>query len=168
MAETAIVVSVAGVSPAVDLAQRAHTRAGRDGLGPHVTLLYPFADSSAVDVARVREVVARVAAFEFRLVALRVFEQEPRVLYLAPEPERPFRELTAALAEAFPEHPPYGGAHPHPIPHATVAVADDATLAEVEAELVPALPLTARADEAILVARGDDGRWRLRDRLPLR
>jgi len=34
-------------------------------------------------------------------------------------------EITEALAEAFPEYPPYGGEFDEVVPHVTVAQADD-------------------------------------------
>ncbi len=36
------------------------------------------------------------------------------VPWLAPEPDEPFRDLTAAVWRAFPEQPPYGGAFDGP------------------------------------------------------
>jgi hypothetical protein len=37
--------------PAVGRWQRQHTRAGADGMPPHVTLLIPFADSESLPLA---------------------------------------------------------------------------------------------------------------------
>ena len=63
------------------------------------------------------------------------FPANPRVLCLRPEPDEPFRAMTAALVAAFPEHPPYGGKYADPIPHATVAIGEDAVLDAIEREL---------------------------------
>lgn len=91
---------------------------------PHVTLIYPFADSELLAATRLRElaeVVSRSVAFTYRLVETARFTNAPPILYLVPEPAEPFCTLIGALAEAFPENPPYGGAHSEPIPHVTVA-----------------------------------------------
>jgi hypothetical protein len=90
------------------------------------------------------------------------------VLYLAPEPAQPFVDLIQALVTAFPNHPPYDGAHETIVPHATVAVSDDeAFLARLAADLVPGLPVGCRADSATLVERGVDLQWRRRSELTL-
>jgi hypothetical protein len=89
------------------------------------------------------------------------------VLYLAPDPAAPFARLTRALVAAFPEHRPYDGRHVELVPHLTVAIARAATLAPIEAELSSAAPLDARVTEAWLMQRGENGRWRLRERLAL-
>ena len=68
---------------------------------------------------------------------------------------------------AFPEHPPYDGRYPELVPHLTVAIADAATLAAVEADVARSLPIVARVEEAWLMERAADGRWRLRRRLRL-
>ena len=42
------------------------------------------------------------------------------VLWLAPEPDQPFRALTTALHSAFPQCPPFGGIYPDVVPHLTI------------------------------------------------
>ena len=65
------------------------------------------------------------APFDFTSATAIRFPENSRVLYLRPEPDAPFRAMTRVLVEAFPEHPPYRGKYPDPIPHATVAIADE-------------------------------------------
>ena len=65
-------------------------------------------------------------------------EGAPAVLYIAPEPDGPFRELTDALAQAFPEHPPYDGAFAEVVPHLTVAWHHDAPVDEIRADVAGA------------------------------
>jgi 2'-5' RNA ligase len=90
----------------------------------------------------------------------------PNVLYLQPEPSEPFRQLTAAVVEQWPETPPYGGAHVDAIPHLTVAHdVDEAAFSAVEREVAPRLPVRARVEAAWLYAY-DGERWRPRARLP--
>ena len=89
------------------------------------------------------------------------------MLYLAPEPEQPFRDMTAAVYARWPQCPPYGGAYPDATPH--VSVVYDPTAAEfeqVERELANRLPLTARAAAVDLLVF-DGSRWNLRERFPL-
>ena len=90
------------------------------------------------------------------------------MLYLRPEPEAPFRALTAALVAAFPEHQPYGGKYADAIPHATVAIGDDDVLDPIARSLAGSLPIAARATEATLLELDGSGEWRPRARLPFR
>ena len=137
---------------------------------PHVTLVYPFADTELLGAARfheLAEVISRFAAFTYRLVETARFRNAASILYLVPDPGEPFCALISALTDAFPEHPPYGGAHSEPIPHVTVADASDAKLNAIESEVAPWLPISARADAVSLMERGSSRAWRLRQQLPL-
>jgi len=71
-------------------------------------------------------------------------------VYLAPEPAQPFRRLTLALFDRFPEHPPYGGAFDDVVPHLSLPVPDDGDEASLAAELGIRFPLRAYAREASL------------------
>ena len=95
------------------------------------------------------DALAAFESFDFALATAIRFPENQRVLCLRPEPDEPFRAMTAALVAAFPEHQPYGGKYADPIPHATVAVGDDAVLDPIERELADALPIAARATEAV-------------------
>ncbi|MEV4399696.1 2'-5' RNA ligase family protein [Nonomuraea sp. NPDC049607] len=87
----------------------------------------------------------------------------PGVLYPAPGPERPFRELTEAVAARWPEAPPYEGRFASIVPHLTVADRQEPELLDhVEAELAAGLPLTARVREVRLPV--GDGRRRREER----
>ena len=50
-------------------------------------------------------------------------ERWPDVVCLLPEPSQPFSRLIVALAAAFPQYPPYAGAHALAdiVPHLTIA-----------------------------------------------
>jgi hypothetical protein len=74
--------------------------------------------------------------------------------------------MTAALVAAFPEHPPYGGKYDEVIPHATLAIGDDAVLDEIERELAGSLPIAARAVEATVFEYDAGGRWRPHASIP--
>ena len=142
------------------------------GVPAHVTVLYPFLAPHEVDeqvIATLTAAVTSVPAFDCRFAQARWFGQD--VLYLVPEPSQSFRELTAAVWRAFPQHPPYGGAHEDVVPHLTVAerrLADLPTLEAAERAVQPCLPLTARIGQALLVAGTQaPASWRVIQRLSL-
>jgi 2'-5' RNA ligase len=170
MAETALLVPIPEATAAIDPHRVPLTRAGADGIPPHITLLYPFTDTAVLTPERVRQteqIVGAVPAFDVSLASTSRFELDPPILYLAPDPAAPFVALTQALVAAFPEHPPYDGRYPELVPHLTVAIADAATLGAVEADVARSLPIVARVEEAWLMERDADGRWRLHRRLRL-
>jgi 2'-5' RNA ligase len=70
------------------------------GMPAHVTLLYPFKLPDELDdalLANLRHCFARFAPFRFALTSISRFPVE--VLYLAPEPDEPFRRLTLAYGK---------------------------------------------------------------------
>ena len=170
MAETAIFVPVLEAEPVVGRWRRRYTPSGASGMPAHITLLVPFTDSDDLDTDRTREVgeiLGRFEPIELTLAATAYFDGPPTVLYLEPEPAGPFQAMTAALVNAFPEHPPYGGAHGTIVPHLTVATRlARERLASIEAEVAVALPITARPDEAWLMEYTEHA-WRLRTRFAL-
>jgi hypothetical protein len=131
----------------------------------HVTLIYPFRDSSllSTETARgVADVLGGFGSFSFTLTAATYFRCPRVVLYLRPEPAAPFEDLTRALASAFPETPPYGGAFEDIVPHLSVAdERDPDLLATIEADVSPRLPIEATARKVELVEHAAEG-WRLR------
>lgn len=135
------------------------------GIPAHITALFPFAPADAIDTAleaAVGEVVAGFSPFQFRLASVGTF---PSVLYLAPEPAQPFRELTDALCARWPQFPPYGGAYDEVIPHLTVATGRQRP--DVIERLQRLLPLEARAAEVWLLTQDSESRWALYRRFPL-
>jgi len=170
--ETALIVPV----PAADRVVGEH----RDRLDPgadkgvpaHVTVLYPFLEPSAIDqhvLAALAAAVTSVGAFDTRFARTRWFGQS--VLWLEPEPAQPFQQLTAAVWRAFPQHPPYRGAHADVIPHLTVADSSPAQLAEMRAAeraVQRALPVFSRVERVLLVAGADTPRsWRVQQEFTL-
>jgi len=142
--------------------------AAQTGVPAHVTLLYPFLPPDRIGPETLRgltELFASVAPFDFRLAETRRF---PGILYLAPRPDEPMRDLTNRIWALHPETPPYGGAYPEVTPHLTVAqVGDPAVLDEVEAAVAPGLPIAASVAEAWLMVHGPAERWRVGHRFPL-
>jgi 2'-5' RNA ligase len=172
VAATAIVVPVPEVEPVVERWRRLYTQDGAEGMPPHVTLLFPFVEDDVLVAGQMRELRAILAAFrpfDFSLSSAAEFPASrggAPVLYLAPKPEGPFRKLTLALVDAFPQHQPYGGQFTDVIPHLTVAATQGAPFDEILRAVAPALPVEVTAREVHLMRYGDDG-WRMKSRLHL-
>ncbi|MDC2954302.1 2'-5' RNA ligase family protein [Streptomyces gilvifuscus] len=149
--QTALVVPVPEAEPAVRTWRERYDPAARAGVPAHVTVLFPFLHASLVGhgtCAVLDEIFGRHRSFEVRFEACGRF---PGLLYLAPDPELPFRRLTEAVVDRWPEVPPYGGKY-EAHPHLTVAQGqDDAVLDEIETGLRAALPFTARVPTVDLV-----------------
>ena len=114
---------------------------------------------------RIEEIVAAEPSFPLVLASVRRF---PNVVWLEPEPSEPFRRLTRSLAAAFPDYPPYAGAHDDIVPHLTIAqdVPDD-YYAAAEHALPALLPIRDVAHEAWLIGHTPEQPWHTLWRLPL-
>lgn len=148
--------------------RRKHDPAARHGMPAHVTLAYPFADPETLDAAgrdKLRAIFAEQPPLD---LSFGVMGRFPGVLWLAPEPGAALAALTARIAEAFPEHPPYEGAFETVTPHVTLAHGQEAALDRLQARLADRLrsPVTARSDAATLFATRA-GRWMPMERFPL-
>jgi 2'-5' RNA ligase len=138
------------------------------GVPAHITLLFPFVPPCEIDDGTergVRDALAPFDAFPFALTRLDRFPEG--ALYLAPEPAEPFVALTAALANRFPEHLPYGGAYSEVIPHLTVAQTPNVPVGAVSDEIGGDLPVECFAQEVWLMVEDDEHRWRAHARFPL-
>ena len=167
LGESAIIVPVQ-VPVAVNRLRDRMDPSAAQGVPAHITLIYPFmpADRLKDDVRRrVEQIVASEPAFSFTVDSV---GRWPNVVYLAPKPADPFRRLTQALADAFPDYPPYAGAHDDVIPHLTIAqdVPDD-YYAAAEHALPGMLPIRDVAREAWLIGHTPDQPWHTLWRLPL-
>jgi len=96
------------------------------------------------------------------LQKLRISFSEARrfagVLYLAPAPDAPLRDMTRGLVDLFPEAPPYGEKYADIVPHLTVAQADDkrqleAIAAKFRRAAERRLPIRADLDEVTLIEK---------------
>ncbi len=164
-AQSALLVEVGAVEPFVHSWRLAHDPVASRGIPAHITALFPFKPPALLD-APCQEMVARIVreipAFSFQLTGL---EEFPDALWLEPEPAAPFHALTRALADAFPDCPPYAGRHTTLIPHLTIAMATEGEQrAQLRAQFSPTLerilPLEARAADVALYVSDDAGRWR--------
>lgn len=165
---TAVSVHVPEAEPVVGAWRREHTNDAPLGMPPHVTILHPFVPRAGLAEAepRLAELVARHEAFGATFARTARF---PSLLYLQPEPAEPFQRLTEAVAAAWPEHPPYEGAHDTVVPHLTIAESEDASLLDsIAAEVERQLPLRRRVEHVSLFVEDDGGRWSEHSRLPLR
>jgi 2'-5' RNA ligase len=165
MAETAVVVLLPELEPLIGGVRRRYTRDGERGMPPHVTLIFPFADTSALNdrLEALGRVFAAFAPFDVMLAGTARFLG---LLYARPNPAEPFVAMTNALVEAFPEFPPYGGEFDEIVPHVTVAQADESVLATIEADLARELPATVRVERAWVVENAPEG-WRRHTAFPL-
>jgi 2'-5' RNA ligase len=136
------------------------------GMPAHITLLFPFKAPDDVDditLGNLRDCLARFEPIRFSLGTVKRFPAE--VLYLAPEPDEPFRQLTRTIWKLFPATPPYGGKWPDIIPHLSLAwLADEVRLNEVADDFARAsagkLPIPAIASEVALMDNRS-GRWKV-------
>jgi hypothetical protein len=162
--ESALVVLVPDADPLVRPFRERFDPSAAAGLGAHITLLYPFIEPGKID-ARTLAVLAECfrcfAPITFSLPTLRRFFAE--TLYLAPEPDEPFRQLTLAIWERFPDTPPYRGAWPDIVPHLSVGrFADARMLDEAATDLATTMaqspPVRALASTVVLI-ENTTGRW---------
>lgn len=164
--ETAVLVLVPEAEKAV-AEHRAHLdMAASWGVPAHLSVVYPFVPPADVDqqvLEGLAEAVAAVAAFDCVLARTEWFGDD--VLWLAPEPDGPFRELTRSVVSAFPAHRPYGGLYDEPTPHLTVGelrLGSGEKLAVAERAVRAHLPIKARVDRAVLLAgRRERDSWRV-------
>jgi 2'-5' RNA ligase len=167
--ESAVIAPVRAAQATIGRLHSVHTPAGRAGMIPHVTLLYPFVHGdrpTADTAAALAAVLAGFAAFEADFRQLARFTDGQAVAYAQPDPAEPFIAITRALSAAFGIQP-YGGVYDRVIPHMTVAsIASLDGLDAIEREARPMLPISCRIDAAeVWVVR--EGRWRFAERVAL-
>lgn len=153
--ETAVIVAVPAAEPVVGGHRQQLDGAAVWGVPAHVTVLGPFCAKGVNDdvITTLAAVVRSLSAFDCSFVRTHWFGED--VLWLDPEPAQPFRQLIAAVWQAFPEYPPYGGAFDDVVPHLTIAeqrLADLSTLRAVERSVQSGLPIAARVESVLLIA----------------
>lgn len=147
-------------------------RAAGVGVPAHVTVTYPFAPLAALapgDHDRLAAVVAAVPSFT--LVGERTQWFGDEVLYVELVGAAAVSGLTAAVTDAFPEYPPYGGVFDEVVPHLTVGDHDRSTLRAAESDVRARLPFSQEVTEVELWAgpppASGRGSWRLVRAYPL-
>ena len=119
--EAALVVLVREADALVGPFRERFDHSALEGMLAHITINYPFQPKQPDREMLIKELSDLFSGFPsvgFELTELRQF---PDTLYLAVEPEQPFRDMIKAVADRYPESPPYGGAIDDVIPHVTVA-----------------------------------------------
>jgi 2'-5' RNA ligase len=160
--QTGLVVRVPEAEPVVRGWRERFDPSARAGMPAHVTILFPFLDESRTDAlvhSALAEVLSSHRAFDLRFERCGRF---PEVLYLAPEPDTRLRQLTEAIADRWPEAPPYEGRFAEILPHLTVAQGRKAAaLEEIETDLADRLPFTSRVSSVELMVY-DGAKWQER------
>ncbi len=162
--QSALIVTVPEAEEAVALHRAQLDEPARFGVPAHVTVLFPFMPPSEVDAQAIRTLttaISTIPRFDATFESTGWFGTS--VLWLAPKPAGAFGALTAVVAEAFPDYPPFGGRHEVVVPHLTVghAMAAGRELHEAEARVLRHLPIRAKVTEVALWCGTDvPGGWR--------
>lgn len=170
MRESALsfVIDLPGLASVPYCAENLQTR----GLPPHLTVLYPWhpAPLGADSIARAVDSVRGTGPV--RLVFDHVDTFASGVVYAALADPTPVVALTQRVATAFPETPPYGGAHEEPVPHLTLGRCrpdDMRRLAdEVRLHAGALLPLEVHLEHLDVLEQDDAGRWSVTGSVSLR
>ncbi|WP_328629094.1 2'-5' RNA ligase family protein [Streptomyces sp. NBC_00353] len=166
--ETALIVEVPEAEPVVGSWRERFDASVGAGVPAHVSVLYPFLSQDRVGdqvLGVLGELFGSHSAFDLRF---RECGRFPGVLYLAPESDDQLRALTLAVADRWPEAPPYGGQFAEVIPHLTVAHGQEPSVLDaVEADLSSRLPVTTHVGSVQLLVF-DGIVWRERADFALR
>lgn len=142
----------------------------RLGLGAHITLVYPWLDSTEVTaeaLIRLRHALAGHTALSFRLDRVDTF---PSTVWLAPSPTDAIASLSASVEAAFPERPRIGPGFEHYVPHVSVArnvrKDRDNIIAALHDRLHIHGPVECLCKDVHVMERGAAG-WRTLASLPL-
>lgn len=139
----------------------------RAGFPAHVTVLYPFLNTSRFTSTTHADLTDLFAAHPAFTLTFDEFRRYPGVLYLAPTPETPVSALTRSLTDRWPEALPYRGIFTPPLaPHLTLANDEgpdtcEAAYDTLQSRLAPSLPLTSHVDAVHLIVTDGPGKgWR--------
>ncbi|WP_433265577.1 2'-5' RNA ligase family protein [Micromonospora vinacea] len=168
--QTALIVPIPEAEEAVGRFRASLDQAAGWGVPAHVTVLYPFLPPQQIDeqvLAVLRDTIGGIPRFDIALTHVGWFGDT--VVWLAPQPDRPFRQLTAAVWQQFPETPPYAGAHSDVVPHLTIGHdAAKPTLGHAAGTVSAHLPINAAIDRVRLIAGTPDvSPWRTVCEFPL-
>jgi len=168
--QSAVLVPVPEAEAIVGDWRAVHDPRARTGVPAHITLIVPWVPPEQLKQEHLEELDELLADQEpFDYVLDRVCWFGERVLWLAPTPAEPFKQLTMALAARF-DTPPWQGEFSEVVPHLTVGLAgygEAHTLAEAAEDLSAKLPLRCRARK-VDVMSGDGTHWKVVHRVVLR
>ena len=140
--ETALIIECPAAEAAVGRHRARYDWAAGVGVPAHFTVVYPFRPVDALTVGD-HERLADLFEAEpaFRVHGSRTAWFADQVLYVPPDDPEPILDLIAAVTAAFPDRPPYGGAHDTVVPHLTVGHDSPvAALQDAERDVLRALP----------------------------
>jgi 2'-5' RNA ligase len=168
--ESGLVVLVPEADPVVGRWRNHLDRAAAEGLGAHITMLFPFAAPEQIDaeiMSRIAQVASATARLRFELTNVCWFGDH--TVWLRAEPCGGVLELAERLQAAFTEYPRYGGAHDAIIPHLTIGTGSDLVEMRAAADAVAVqLPVRCEVTELSLVVRDSTtSRWKVGARFPL-
>ena len=168
--QSAVIVTVPSAEDAVAQHRAQFDWSAGRGVPAHVTVLYPFVEPSGIDthvIETLAAAIASVPSFDASCEATGWFGTD--VLWLDPQPIDQFRALTAAVAKAFPDYPPYGGEYDEVTPHLTVGdSAEKEQLRDAEKQVLAHLPIRMTVARAALWCGTDaPGSWRPEAVFPL-
>jgi 2'-5' RNA ligase len=165
--ESAVILPIPEVEPVVARLRGKYDPSARLGVPAHVTLLYPFYPPPLPDreITTLQGLCRSIEAFAFSFTEVRRF---PATVYLHPDREETFTQITRLFIKTWPDCKPYGGAHADIVPHLTVADRVDAeTLSAVEDSLRGQLPIPCVAREVWLLTSNQKGIWSKKAGFPL-
>ena len=152
-------------------ATRARLDSGaRLGVPAHVTVLFPFMPADMINDVVLRELAdlfAATPAFDVTFEDVGWFDDT--VVFLSPRPEQPFRSLTEAVIQHWPEWPPYEGAFEDSVPHLTIGDnGDPLELQEAADSVAAGLPIPCRVSKVqLFTGTSKAGSWSARNQFPL-
>ena len=152
--ETALIIAVPEAEQAVGRFRATLDTAARWGVPAHVTVLYPFLPPDRINddvLTTLSQIFEATPRFDASFADVKWFGDT--VVWLAPQPDDAFRQLTVAVWRRFPEVPPYAGAHADVVPHLTIGHDAPRHLLTHAAEaVVSQLPIRAGVESVRLIA----------------
>ena len=163
---TTLVLPIPEADDAVQHWRRNHDWSARAGVPAHITLLGPFLPPETIGPQTAMRLRSLFASWQPVRFSLATVERLSGVVYLAPEPAAPFRQLTEMLEREWPEAPHFGAAFGRPLHHLTVA-RNESVYDEVKEELGGRLPIDAVTRESLLFEKRTGVDVRLIGRFPI-
>ncbi|MGH4027051.1 MAG: 2'-5' RNA ligase family protein [Pseudonocardiaceae bacterium] len=162
---TGLVIPVPAADPLLASVAARYPGTVREGVGAHVSLLYPFVPAPELDQDVTDTLSELFAGQPWIPVTFTQCRRSQGFVFLRPEPVDELKTLTKKARRRWPGVDG-GRAHDDVGPHLTVAMgATEQAAATIEREVTAALPISARLREVWLVAF--DGKWGLRSRFEL-
>lgn len=169
MPESAVVVCVPEAEPIVAKWRGRYDPSAAVGVPAHITLLYPFVPPAELSAEVERDLeaeLATVAPFDVTFHRTNRFGEQ--VLFLDPDPDRPFLDMIRRVSTRF-RLSPYGGTIPlaEVRPHLTVVDGDASVFDVVDRSVRRELPLTSRVSAATILVSDEQSRWTSLRSVPL-